>query len=219
MPFHNQKAFSMKQHNPTIFDSNAADYDHWFERHKELFQNECKAISLAIPEESNGVEIGVGTGRFAEVLKIGVGVEPAHSMARMAIARGITVIKAKGEELPFHSESFGYAVMITADCFLEDIHRAFGEAHRVIKKNGFFIVAIIDKDSAMGKQYKAKKGINSWYKNAHFHSVKEITDQLRQAGFTSFEYWQTLFSNKEEITPPLPGFGKGSFVVIRSQKI
>lgn len=52
-----------------------------------------------------------------------------------------------------------------------------------------------------------------WYKDAHFHSVNEITDQLQQTGFTNFEYWQTLFTDKEELTEALPGFG------IRSQKM
>lgn len=208
----------MKQINRTAFDSKAADYDGWFDNHPELFQNECEALSKAIPQ-GIGIEIGVGTGRFAEVLKIPVGVEPAHAMAQMAIARGITVINSKAEELPFHSLSFEYAVMITTDCFLDNISKAFTEAHRIIKNNGVFIIAMIDKESELGKQYEAKKSTNIWYKDAQFHSVHEITDLLQQAGFTSFEYWQTLFTNKEELTAPLPGFGKGGFVVIRSQKI
>lgn len=201
------------------FDSNAADYDNWFDNHPALFQNEQEALSLALPGEGTGIEIGVGTGRFAKALKIPLGVEPSPAMAQMAIARGITVIKAKGEELPFHSRSFDYAVMITTVCFLYDIPRAFGEAHRIIKKNGFFIIAMIDKDSEIGKQYQAKKATSPWYKDAHFHSVTEITGLMQQAGFTGFEFWQTLFTSKEELTEPIPGYGKGSFVVIRSQKL
>jgi hypothetical protein len=78
---------------------------------------------------------------------------------------------------------------------------------------------MIDKESEIGKKYEAKKTVSLWYKGAHFHSVNEITDLMQQAGFTAFEYWQTLFGNKEELTEPLPGFGKGSFVAIRSQKM
>jgi ubiquinone/menaquinone biosynthesis C-methylase UbiE len=208
----------MEQINLAVFDSNAADYDNWFDRHPGIFQNECRALKKAIPDGA-GVEIGVGTGRFADALKISVGIEPAHAMAQMAIARRITVINAKAEGLPFHSLSFDYAVMITTDCFLNNISKAFSETHRIIKKNGAFIVAMIDKDSELGMQYEAKKSTSIWYKDAHFHSVHEITDQLHQAGFTNFEYWQTLFTDKEELTEPLPGFGKGGFVVIRSQKI
>jgi ubiquinone/menaquinone biosynthesis C-methylase UbiE len=209
----------MKQVNPNVFDSNASDYDNWFDRHPLLFQSECKAIGKTIPVQGIGVEIGVGTGRFAELLKIPVGVEPVHAMAQMAIGRGVTVVKAKAENLPFHSLSFDYALMATTVCFLDDIPKAFAEAHRIIKKNGYFIVAMIDRDSAIGIEYEAKKAASPWYKNAHFYSVHEITDLMQQAGFALFEYWQTLFDNREELTDPLPGFGKGSFVVIRSQKM
>jgi len=90
----------MKAINTTIFESQAQEYDAWFDNHPELFQNEYLTLKNAIPG-GIGIEIGVGTGRFAEVLKIPVGVEPAHAMAQMAIARGITVIKTKAEELPF----------------------------------------------------------------------------------------------------------------------
>jgi ubiquinone/menaquinone biosynthesis C-methylase UbiE len=202
----------------TIFDSSALEYDNWFSDHPELFQNECGALLKAIPGTGAGIEIGAGTGRFAAALKIPAGVEPSHAMAQIAIARGILVINAKAEELPFHRQSFDFSVMITTDCFLDNIAKAFAEAHRIIKKNGHFIVAMIDKDSELGRKYESMKATNPWYRDAHFHSVPEITDLLQQADFTGFEYWQTLFTSKEELTDPLPGFGKGSFVVIRSQK-
>ena len=209
----------MKQFNPTVSDSSAVDYDQWFDRHPALFQNEYKALRKAIPAEGIGIEIGAGTGRFAALLNIPVGVEPAGTMAQIALSRGIIVINAKAEALPFYDGSFDYAIMITAVCFLNDIPKAFAEAYRIIKEKGFFIVDMIDKISAMGRQYEAKKAASPWYKDAHFHTVPEITDMMHQAGFGEFEYWQTLFTGKEELTEPLPGFGKGSFVVIRSQKI
>lgn len=204
--------------NTTVFESQAQEYDSWFDNHPELFQNECRALKKAIPG-GIGIEIGVGTGRFAEALIIPVGAEPAQAMAQMAIARGIIVIRSKAEELPLHSLSFDYAIMITTDCFLDNTAKAFSETHRIIKKNGIFVVAMIDKESRLGKQYEKKKATSIWYKDAHFHSVPEITKQLQLAGFTNFEYWQTLFTDKEELTDPLPGFGKGGFVVICSQKI
>lgn len=203
----------------SVFDNNAQDYDNWFENHPLVFQNELEALRKAIPQQGNGIEIGVGTGRFAEALKISAGAEPAHAMAQMAIARGLLVINTKAESLPLHSQSFDYALMVTTVCFLDDIPKAFAEAHRIIKKNGSLIIGLIDSDSELGKQYAAKKESNPWYKDAHFHSVKEITELMQASGFTAFEYWQTLFGNKEELTEPQPGFGKGSFVVIRSQKI
>lgn len=209
----------MEAKNSNIFESMAQEYDAWFDNHPELFENEVEAIKKLVPPKSIGIEIGTGTGRFAGQLNILVGVEPARAMAQIAIARGLTVINARAEDLPFHGHSFDYAVMITTDCFLDDMPKAFAEAHRIIKRDGFFIVAMIDKDGEIGIKYEEEKVSNPWYKNAHFHSVQEIADQLQLAGFTSFKYWQTLFGGKEEITDPMPGFGKGGFVVIGAQKI
>lgn len=209
----------MPEANKSIFESDAQEYDAWFDRHTALFQNECKALKKLVPGKGIGIEIGVGTGRFAEQLNISVGVEPAHSIAQMAIAKGITVVKATAGELPFHSLTFDFALMVTTVCFLNDIPKAFNEAHRIIKEDGSFIIGMIDRESELGKKYEAQKATNPWYKDAHFHSVKEITDLLEQAGFTQFEYQQTLFSADEQITEPQPGFGKGSFIVIRSQKM
>jgi ubiquinone/menaquinone biosynthesis C-methylase UbiE len=207
------------QNNPSIFDSSAADYDSWFDRHSNIFENELAVIRKLIPENGKGIEIGAGTGRFSKALGISIGIEPSHAMAQMAIARGISVINAKAEALPFHSLSFDFALMVTTVCFLNDIPKAFNEAHRILKKNGSFILGMIDKESELGKKYEAQKATNPWYKDAHFHAVKEITELLEQSGFTQFEYWQTLFISIEQTETPEPGYGKGSFVVIRAQKM
>jgi ubiquinone/menaquinone biosynthesis C-methylase UbiE len=208
----------MEQADNNIFDHAALEYDDWFNRHTILFRNEQKAIAAAIPNSGLGIEIGSGTGRFTEALGISLGVEPAAAMARLALNRGVPVIKARATSLPIHDESFDYAIMITTVCFLDDIPKAFAEVNRILKNTGYFIVAIIDKDSQLGKLYEEKKASSPWYKDAHFHTVPEITTLMEQAGFTEFTYWQTLFTNKEIKEEPLPGSGKGSFVVIRAQK-
>ncbi|QFZ55336.1 class I SAM-dependent methyltransferase [Oceanihabitans sp. IOP_32] len=202
-----------------VFDENALDYDNWFERHNTAFQTELLAIKQAIPLHKKGIEIGVGTGRFAEYFGITDGVEPSENMTQIAEQRGIKVIKAVAEDLPIKSESFDFALLVTTVCFLNDIPKAFSEIRRILKPKGEIIVAIIDKNSALGKKYEAKKAKNKFYKDAHFHSTEDITAWLTQAGFHKFEYWQTLFKeNSEQIEEPKEGFGKGSFVVIKAQK-
>jgi hypothetical protein len=54
-----------------------------------------------LPKSGTGVEIGVGTGRFAEPLGIRVVIEPSKAMRRMAQKRGIEVIDGVAESLPF----------------------------------------------------------------------------------------------------------------------
>lgn len=208
----------MEQADNNIFDHAALAYDDWFNRHAMLFRNEQKAIAAAIPTTGLGIEIGAGSGRFTQALGISIGVEPAASMARLALNRGVPVINALAISLPIHDGSFDYAVMINTVCFLDDIPKAFAEVNRILKNKGYFIVAIIDKESQVGKLYEEKKASSPWYKDAHFHSVPEITSFMAEAGLADFVYWQTLFSNEEAMEEPTPGFGKGSFVVIRAQK-
>lgn len=209
----------MTKNSFNVFEKNALDYDNWFERHKIVYQSELLTIKQAIPLHKKGVEIGVGTGRFAEYFGIIDGVEPSENMAQIAERRGIKVIRAVAEDLPIKSESFDFALLVTTLCFLNDIPKAFSEIRRILKPQGQIILGIIDRDSELGKKYETKKAENKFYKDAHFHSTEEITELLTQAGFSNFKYWQTLFKgNSEQIEQPKKGFGKGSFVVIKAEK-
>lgn len=203
-----------------IFDENALDYDTWFDRHQTVYQSELLAIKQAIPLKKTGIEIGVGTGRFAPHFDIKYGVEPSENMAQIAEQRGIKVWRAVAEDLPIESESFDYALLVTTVCFLSDIPKAFSEIRRILKPEGEIILAIIDKNSELGKKYEMRKAENKFYKDAHFHSTEEITALAAKSDFGKFEYWQTLFKeNSTQIEQPRVGFGEGSFVVIKAQKI
>jgi ubiquinone/menaquinone biosynthesis C-methylase UbiE len=147
-----------------------------------------------------------------------VALEPSASMARLAIAKGIPVVKGEAEHLPFHDKSFHVALMVTSVCFLKDIPSAFSEVSRVLDEDGTFIIGMIDRESALGRRYEAQKESNPWYRDAHFHTVDEVTRLLQSCGFGGCAYWQTLFPEDHEAADPLPGFGMGSFVVIRAQK-
>ncbi|HLF52917.1 class I SAM-dependent methyltransferase [Flavobacterium sp.] len=202
-----------------VYNQYATEYDEWFDKHFNLYQSELLALKKAIPENKTGIEIGVGTGRFAQPLNIKFGVEPSESMAILAEQRGVKVYKAFAENLPIEKETFDFALMVTTVCFLSDIPKAFQEAHRILKTDGEIIIAIIDKNSELGKKYEKEKENNKFYKDAHFHSAEELTTLLEQSGFHSFSYWQTLTKTSEtEIEQPTRGFGKGSFVVIRASK-
>lgn len=203
-----------------LFDQNTLEYDQWFDKHSFVYQSEILAIQQAIPKNKTGIEIGVGTGRFAEPLNIKFGVEPSENMARLAEQRGITVYRAYAENLPIDNASFDFVLMVTAVCFLSDIPKAFSEVYRILKPQGEIILAIVDKNSDLGKKYEKEKSENKFYKDAHFHSTQEITELLKQADFQNFSYWQTLTKVSEnKIEQPTQGFGKGSFVVIKATKV
>lgn len=201
------------------FNKNTSEYDQWFENHSAIYQSEILAIQQAILQHKTGIEIGVGTGRFADPLNIKFGVEPSENMARVAEQKDIIVYRAVAENLPIDNATFDFVLMVTTVCFLSDIPKAFSEVHRILKPKGEIILAIIDKNSELCKQYEKEKSTNKFYRDAHFHSTEELTELLKQAGFQNFQYWQTLTQlNEKEIEKPKEGYGQGSFVVIKTKK-
>lgn len=209
----------MKKNSLEAFDQNTLEYDQWFDKHSTLYQSEILVIQQAISENKMGIEIGVGTGRFAVPLNIKFGVEPSENMARLAEQKGITVYRAIAENLPIENNSFDFALMVTTVCFLSDIPKAFSEIYRILKPQGEIILAIIDKNSELGKKYEKEKSTNKFYKDAHFHSAEELTELLKQSDFQNFQCWQTLTAiNNNEIEKPIPGYGQGSFVVVKANK-
>jgi len=173
-----------------------------------------------LPKKGKGLEIGVGTGRFAASLGIKYGIDPSKNMVKIAGQRGIEARIGHGEKLPFRSNTFDYAAIIITICFVKDPRKVLKESGRILKRSGKIITGIVDKDSFLGKFYRRKKSV--FYKKAHFFGVKEMTSLLKTAGFGRFSYYQTLFKLPDKIDfveKPQKGFGKGGFVVIAGEKM
>ena len=108
--------------------------------------------------------------------------------------------------------------MVTAICFFDDVQKAFNEAYRILKPDGFIIIGFIDRNSPLGQMYEQKKDTSKFYNEAIFYSVNEVTEYLKKAGFKSFIYKQTIFGTENIIYPVLDEYGKGSFVVVKADK-
>jgi len=203
------------------FDEYAYQYEDWFERNKFAFESELQAIREQLPKNSNGIEIGVGSGRFAVPLGIKTGVEPSGKMREIAQKKGIEVIDGVAESLPFDSSQIDFALMITTICFVDNIEVSFQEAYRVLKPGGFLIIGFIDKESPIGRLYQQHKEESVFYSIATFYTVDEVASNLKKIGFKNFNFTQTIFHNLDEIKdiePIKEGYGEGSFVVIRAIK-
>jgi len=202
-----------------IFDPIALEYDQWFERHKGAYQSELEALSRFMPQGGEGLEVGVGTGRFASGLGVSKGIEPAANMAAMARSRGIEVTLGVAEDLPFVDEQFDYVLMVTVDCFVQDVGKSYQEAHRVLKPGGFIIIGLLDKNGVVARKFETRKAPDNVYWHARFHTPEETFAALEKAGFGNFETCQTLMvPDPKELEYHEPGYGKGSFVVIRGIK-
>ncbi len=204
-----------------VFEKYFKEYEDWFEKNRYIYLSELEAIKHFIPKSGEGIEIGVGTGRFTSPLGIKIGVEPSDAMRKIAEKRGIKVYKAVAENLPFNDKSFDFALLVTTICFVDDIVKTFQEAHRILKNNGIIIVGFVDKNSPIGKIYQAKKDKSKFYKPATFYSTEEVINLLKEARFKNLEIIQTIFgdpSKIQELQKYKEGYGEGSFVVIKAQK-
>ena len=131
-----------------VFDTHVAEYEAWYETHPEIYTSELEAIRghfNRLPETLRGIEVGLGTGRFAAPLGIREGVEPSGPMAEKARKRGIEVMEDLAESLPYADMQFDFVLLVTL-CHLESPKLAFEEAFRVLKPGGAVIAAFLPED-------------------------------------------------------------------------
>jgi SAM-dependent methyltransferase len=204
------------------FDEHADDYEQWFEDNRNAYLSELAALKMALPNPGHGLEVGIGTGRFADPLGIRTGVEPSEKMAKIARSRGLEAVDGVAESLPFKDESFDSVLMVTTICFVDDLARSFREAWRVLKRKGAIVIGFVDAGSKLGREYQRRAKTSRFYAEATFHSYREVLTLLADAGFGPILCWQTIFQPPKELTEPdevRTGCGEGSFVVIRASKL
>lgn len=203
------------------FDEHSEDYEKWFEFNKYAYQSEIKALGHFIPEKGKGIEIGIGSGLFAQPLGIANGIEPSPRMRRIAKERGLNVYDGIAENIPLEDNAFDYALFVTTICFVDDIEKSLKEVKRILKPTGRIIVGFVDKNSHIGKIYQANKQYSTFYKEASFYSSEEVEKLLQEKGFRNIEFVQTLFGELKNITEVQDfkqGYGEGSFVVVKAEK-
>lgn len=206
-----------------VFSEHVEAYEAWYEKYPMVYLSEVAAIKeqfLKLPENIKGIEVGLGTGRFAQPLGIKEGIEPSTEMAKKAIKRGIEVVSGTAENIPYKDLQFDFVLFVTI-CHLSNIKEALKEANRVLKPKGSLIIGFIDKDREIGKVYEEKRQQSTFFRYANFYTVDYITKILKKAGFKDLEFNQTLFGNLDEISKvqlPKLGVGEGSFVVVRAIK-
>ena len=71
------------------FEGHTRRYERWFAQHEAAHLSELRVLRELLPDPGLALEIGVGTGRFAEPLGIGVGIDPSLRMLEQARRRGI----------------------------------------------------------------------------------------------------------------------------------
>jgi ubiquinone/menaquinone biosynthesis C-methylase UbiE len=204
-----------------MFDKYYIEYDKWYDDNRNIFLSELEALKRAIPSDKTGLEIGVGTGRFAEALNIQFGLDPSINMLKLAKSRNISVIKGIGEEIPFKDNSFDFVLIATTLAFIQNINKLFEETKRVVKQSGYVIAGIIDSDSFLGEIYKEKTE-SKFYSNCKFLSTLQLIEIFKNKNILITEIYQTLFKIPNlinDVEPVKISFGDGGYVVVKGLNI
>jgi len=204
-----------------VFEQFSEYYDSWYSQHPEVLESEIRAIK-ALDLNGLGLDVGVGTGIFAKEAKVQIGIDASNRMLRIAVKRGIQVIRALAEFLPFPDKIFDYVLMTVTLCFLDDPETVLKEIYRVLKPNGVLATCIIVRDSPWGQLYveKAEKG-HRFYRYAHFYSLSELEKLLGKHGFKILDYKSTLTyppSSIPVVEDPRSDPHQGSFLCVKAVK-
>jgi ubiquinone/menaquinone biosynthesis C-methylase UbiE len=211
-----------------VFDVFAERYDAWYDKPfgKSAFNLEKACIaSLCKNLKHPFLEIGVGTGRFAEALKIEHGIDSSAGVLSLAKKRGITVIGGRGEKLPFPDKCFGTIFIIVTLCFVDEPIKVLKEASRVLKDDGYIILGLILKESPWANFYMRKGSSgNIFYKVAKFYSLNELETMLQQTNLKITETSSTIFQVPTEkplrFENPRKGCHKNAgFVTMKAEKL
>lgn len=205
----------------TVFEQHAAEYDAWFDAHGAVYQAELAALRRCIPAAVSGLEVGVGTGRFAIPLGIRFGIDPSHRMLQIARRHGLRVCQAVGEQLPFRHGQFDVVLLVTVICFVDYVPTLLRELRRVLKSDGHLIIGFINRNSELGRLYESRKETSAFYRDARFYSVEEVAGRVKEAGFRSLRFCETVFGDATQLGSSglevRDGYTNGAFVVVGAQ--
>jgi len=116
-----------------------------------LFASEVRCLRrLGTELPRPWLEVGVGTGRFADALNIDVGADPALGVLQHAKRRRIQAVQALGQALPFRDGVFGAVFVIVTLCFADDFKNLLREAARVTRREGRIVLGIVPADRGEG---------------------------------------------------------------------
>ena len=185
------------------FDSLAWAYDAWFEQEGRLiFAAEVEALRqvlFLLPRP--WIEIGVGSGRFAQALGIDIGLDPSGELLKIARNRGTSVLLGRGEGSPLKDGAFGAIFIIVTLCFVDSPERILREATRLLKSEGKLVLGLVLRESPWGQLYQTKKETgHHFYRYATFYTYAEVGTLLMQTGFYIEKVVSTLFQNPGEVS-------------------
>ncbi len=207
------------------FEESGHEYDAWFDTEgKIIFDIECESIRRVLPYLPRPwLEVGVGSGRFAQIIATEYGIDPSIGLLGIAKGRIPNIIRAYGEQIPLVERSIGGVFLITTLCFVKSPSDVLDEIHRILRPEGRITVGMIPSDSKWGKLYQSKKkGGHPVYRHANFQTYEQVCAGLNRNGFRVEQTLSTLFQSPGRVSKleqPLEGYCRSAgFVVVKAGK-
>jgi SAM-dependent methyltransferase len=137
-------------------------------------------------------DIGGGTGNYALALKREgwepVVVDRSPAMLARAAAKGLAVVEADAQQLPFEDESFDAATMISMLHHVEDQGAALAEAQRILRTGGRLVLkGFTGEDAASLWILDYFPGSRAWMEETHPPRAA-ILAELPGARLIDFEF-------------------------------
>jgi len=188
------------------FDQVAGFYDDWYShpQGRQVFEVELTALESLIPDSGLGLEVGAGTGVFAESLsekdRTIICLDPSGAMLAKARERKMPAIIGVGEHIPITKGAVSFAYMATTLEFLENPVAAFNQVRETTKKDAPLTILFINADSAWGSLYRriGVKG-DPVFRHARLRSLPEVHEILVEAGYVIQESVGTLTTGPAEL--------------------
>ena len=187
------------------FDLVAVTYDDWYNhpQGRQVFDAELKAVDMHIPKEGIGLELGAGTGIFAEQLtgvrRTVVCLDPSGEMLKKAAERGMASVLGVGEALPLRVGVLDFTYMVTVLEFLDEPAAVLGEIRETAKEGAELTILFINSESSWGDFYRdiGSKG-DPVFRHARLYTMVEVEALMTVSGYSVTERAGTLTTQPME---------------------
>ena len=187
------------------FDLVAGTYDDWYNhpQGRQVFYAELKVVDVHIPKEGIGLEMGAGSGIFAEHLtragRTIVCLDPSREMLKKAADRRMTFVLGVGDALPLRVGVLDFTYMVTVLEFLDEPVAAFCEIRETAKRGAGLTVLFINSESSWGALYRdiGSKG-DLVFKHARLYTMAEVEALFTLSGYSVTEKAGTLTTQPME---------------------
>ena len=174
------------------FNTEANTYDDYYKTNfgKKIDESQKECVKSFLNKINKGkiLELGSGTGHWSEwLLEQGFevfGIDIAEKMLEIAKSKNLqncTFEKMSMTDLSFEDNSVENIIAITSLEFSIDLDKTFSEIKRVLKPEGYFIAAVLNSNSIIGRT----KSNNPTFSNANFFTEEELLLRLSEFGTPS----------------------------------